>query len=59
MTPLEIKTIRNKLGVSQEKFAHMIGVSFGTLSRWERGISKPSNLALDKIKTLQKQPFRT
>ncbi len=54
MTPTEIKDIRVKLGVSQEKLAQLIGVSFGTINRWERGISKPSNLAMEKIKELTK-----
>lgn len=58
MNAQEIKDIRIKLGVSQERFAHMIGVSFGTVSRWERGGAKPSHLALEKIKSLLKFPTK-
>lgn len=54
MNAQEIKEIRVKMGVSQERFAQMIGVSFGTINRWERGSSKPSPLALEKIKSLTK-----
>ncbi len=56
MNPTEIKEIRSKLGVTQERFAQMIGVTFGTINRWERGVVKPSPLALEKIKALANQP---
>ncbi len=52
MTTVNIKAIRHKLGLSQEALAHLLGVSFGTISRWERGKAKPSPLATEKIKTL-------
>ena len=55
MTPTEIKKIREKLGVTQEALSHLIGVSFQTVNRWERGISKPSRLAIEKIITLSKK----
>lgn len=51
----EIKDIRQKLGISQEALAHLIGVSFQTVNRWERGVFKPSRLALEKIKQLTKK----
>lgn len=41
MTPDAIKLLRQKLGLSQEQFAAQIGVSFGTVNRWERGRTKP------------------
>lgn len=59
MTPTEIKDIRKKLGVSQEKLAQMLGVTFGTVNRWERGTCKPSNLALDKMKLLTETKEKT
>jgi len=52
MNPVEIKEIRMKLGLSQEAFAHLIGVTFGTINRWERGAFKPSRLAVEQIKAL-------
>lgn len=55
MTPLEIKRIREKLGMTQEALAHLLGVSFQTINRWERGIYKPSRLALEKIKALEQK----
>ena len=58
MTGLEIKEIRSSLGLSQEAFAHLIGVSFGTINRWERMVCKPSRLAIEKIRSLGKNKER-
>jgi DNA-binding transcriptional regulator YiaG len=52
MNAQEIKDLRVNLGLSQEAFAHLVGVSFGTINRWERGVFKPSRLALEQIKSL-------
>ncbi|NJK39540.1 MAG: helix-turn-helix transcriptional regulator [Oscillatoriales cyanobacterium RM2_1_1] len=48
-TPSLIRALRQRLGVSQEKLAAMLGVSFQTVNRWERGHAKPSQLALNAI----------
>lgn len=50
---IEIKDLRKKLGLSQEAFAHVLGVTFQTINRWERGTYKPSRLALEKLKQLE------
>ncbi len=52
MTGKDIKEWRLKLKLSQERLAQLIGVSFGTVNRWESEVSKPSRLALEKIKKL-------
>jgi DNA-binding transcriptional regulator YiaG len=52
ITAEEIKKLRKQLGLSQESFAQLVGVSFQTINRWERGIFKPSRLAVDKIASL-------
>ena len=41
----KIKYVRIKLGLSQEDFAHELGVSFATINRWENGNYNPSRLA--------------
>ncbi|MDB9315609.1 helix-turn-helix domain-containing protein [Spirulina sp. CS-785/01] len=41
-----IKELRERLQLSQESLAQQLGVSFQTVSRWERGLAKPSRLAL-------------
>jgi putative transcriptional regulator len=50
----EIKNIRERLGMTQDKFAKRIGVTVTTVSRWERGDSLPkSKVVIDKIKRLK------
>lgn len=51
MKGLEIKALRESLGLTQEQFAHLIGVGFTTVNRWENEKSKPSPLAVQKMKT--------
>lgn len=42
----EIRTIRERAGVSQAVFAEHIGVTTGLVSKWERGKKRPSRMAL-------------
>ena len=44
-----IRKLRGKLGMTQEKFAAKIGVTFSTVNRWENGKSSPSPLALKRV----------
>lgn len=48
--PTLIRALRQRLGLSQEKFAAKLGVSFQTVNRWERGRTKPSQLAMNAIR---------
>jgi putative transcriptional regulator len=41
-TPDTIKALRVSLGLTQEDFAHEVGVTCPTVNRWERGHAKPS-----------------
>jgi DNA-binding transcriptional regulator YiaG len=49
---MDIKDIRIKLRLTQEELAHKLGVSWGTVARWEAGRSKPSKLAQRAIENL-------
>lgn len=49
MNEKQIKELRKMLSLSQEEFARIIRVTLATVSRWERGISKPRDLAEDKL----------
>ncbi len=40
-----ISALRRKLGMTQEEFAHAIGVTVSTVNRWENGHILPSRLA--------------
>lgn len=44
-----IKYVRAFLGMTQEKLAGELKVSFTTLNRWERGKVNPSFLALSRF----------
>ena len=50
-----IRTLRHKLGSSQEGLARRLGVSVITVRRWEKGSYKPSHLALSRIEELIKE----
>ena len=52
---MDIKAIREKLGLTQEEVAHKLGVSWGTIARWEAGKSKPSKLAQKALENLLKE----
>ena len=47
-----IRTIRQRTGLTQEKLAAKLGVTFPTVNRWEHGRTKPSPLAIMRIKDL-------
>ena len=47
-----IKALRTKLGLTQEQFAAKVGVTWSTVNRWEDGKSKPSPLAMQRIRKL-------
>ena len=42
----DVRTVRKKLCLSQEKLAEKLGVTRNTVSRWERGAVSPSGLHL-------------
>jgi putative transcriptional regulator len=50
-----IRKHRNSLGLTQEQFAAKLGVTYSTVNRWENNKAKPSPLALQRIKELQKE----
>jgi len=50
----EVKELREALGLTQEELARLIGVSARTVSRWERGESEPTPLALRGIRRWQR-----
>ena len=40
-----IRDLRSRLGLTQEEFAHALGITVSTVNRWEKGHSVPSKLA--------------
>lgn len=58
MTGQQIKNIRNYFGDTQEGFAHRIGTTFSTVSRWELGKAKPSRIAVLMIRKIVQENTR-
>jgi putative transcriptional regulator len=52
----DIKMIREKLNVSQNEFALMIGVSVRTLQNWEQGRREPEGPAKALLRIALKNP---
>jgi len=50
-----IRTLRQKLGMTQEEFAHEIAVTVSTVNRWENAHAEPSKLAWKAIQELAKR----
>jgi DNA-binding transcriptional regulator YiaG len=40
-----VRTLRRQLSMTQEEFAHELGITVGTVNRWENGRFRPSKLA--------------
>ena len=57
-TPEEInvKAIREKTGISQQRFCAAFGISLGTLRHWEQGLRSPRGAARVLLKVVQKNP---
>src|SRR5947209_879275 len=54
--PVDVKSIRRRLGKSQAEFAHMIGVSVSTLQNWEQGRRRPEGPARALLKVAAANP---
>lgn len=47
-----IKELRNKMLLSQEEFAKVLGVSFASINRWENGKHEPTIKIKRKLRAL-------
>ena len=47
-----IRSYRKKLGLSQEQLAERLGITLGTVSKWERGASEPDLMYIMEIAEL-------
>jgi len=52
----EVKVIRERLGVSQEKFALILGVSKRTVENWEQGRRHPTGPARSLLRIVEADP---
>lgn len=53
---LDVKSIRENTGLSQSKFATIIGVSVRTLQNWEQGHRHPQGPALALLTIFKNDP---
>ena len=50
--PRLVRELRERTGLTQEKFAAKLGVTFPTINRWENGRARPLPLAMQKIEEM-------
>jgi len=53
---LDVKSIRTRLGMSQNEFAHNFGFSASTLRNWEQGTRKPETTARILLTIIERAP---
>ena len=55
-SPLEVRELRRGFGLSQERFARMMGISVGTLRNWEQGRRAPEGSARVLLRVVARHP---
>ncbi|MGV6850724.1 MAG: helix-turn-helix domain-containing protein [bacterium] len=53
---LSVVEARQKVGLSQSRFAELLGISVRTLQDWEQGRRKPSRAAMSLIQIAKQRP---
>ena len=56
LSPERIRSIRQRLNVSQPVFADLLYVTKNTAAKWEQGSRKPSGSALRLLEIAEKRP---
>lgn len=54
--PIDVKAIREKTGMSQQRFCSTFGISLGTLRHWEQGLREPRGAARVLLKVVSNNP---
>jgi putative transcriptional regulator len=52
----DIRSLREKHGLSQARFAALMGISVGTLRNWEQGRRKPEGSARVLLRVVERHP---
>ena len=52
----EVRSIRERYGLSQDKFASLLGISVATLRNWEQGRRRPEGPARVLLRIAAKHP---
>ena len=54
--PVKVKSIRTKLGLTQEQFAEMLCINLATLRNWEQGRTCPEGPAIAFLRVVEAKP---
>ncbi len=52
----DVRSIRNRFGMSQSQFATFLSISVRTLQKWEQGQRTPDGAAHALLRVMQKEP---
>jgi len=56
MEAVDVRSIREKTGMSQQRFCAAFGISIGTLRHWEQGLRSPRGTARVLLKVVEHNP---
>ena len=56
LSTVNVKELRERLGLTQNEFSGMIGVSIKTLLNWEQGRREPEGPAKALLRVVEKEP---
>lgn len=53
---IDVKAIREQLGMTQKKFSLFMDISVRTLEKWEQGARKPAGAANTLLRVIEREP---
>jgi transcriptional regulator with XRE-family HTH domain len=53
--PVLVKRLRERMGLTQERFAQAVGVTFSTVNQWENGHRRPHPFLLRRLVEMDKE----
>lgn len=56
--PELVKSLRMRMGLTQERFANELGVTFSTVNQWENGHRKPLPFLLKRLREMDAETSR-
>ena len=56
VTSIDVKSLRERTGLTQSEFSTMIGVSIRTLQNWEQGRREPEGPAKALLRVVEREP---
>ncbi len=55
--PIDVKAVRALTGLSQPKFAELLGIELGTLRNWEQGRRAPAGPGRALLRAIRNDPL--